>query len=76
MSMPKYRWDDVYSTILPDKFQITDSHMLRLIKHKRCIKYGIFGNSRRFREMLKEPYDPLSLQEDYYFGRANQRLTP
>ncbi len=60
MSMPKYRWDDVYGNpeqerILPDKFYESDSYMLRLVKYKRLVNRGL------------QPYDPTSLQEDYYF---------
>ncbi len=62
--------------ILPDKFYDNHSDILKRVRHERFMKYGIFGNIRKFREQLKEPYDPLSLKEDYYFGRANQRLTP
>ena len=60
--------------LLPDKFYDNHSDILKRIRHERFMKYGIFGNVRKFREQLTEPYDPTSLQEDYYFGRANQRL--
>ncbi len=47
------------------------SRMLRRLQMARLFKYGIFGDRRRFREMLKEPYDPTSLREDYYFTKPN-----
>ncbi len=58
MSMPKYKQDDyAYSDDceLPIKFRESNSHMLRLVKYERMVVRGL------------QPYDPLSLQEDYYF---------
>lgn len=54
--------------ILPDKFYDNHSDILKRVRHERFMKYGIFGNIRKFREAMKEPYDPTSLQEDYYFA--------
>ena len=71
MSMPKYKSNDyeyAEDCELPLKFRESKSHMLRLVRAARIYKYGIFGNSRGFREKLKEPYDPTNLQEDYYFA--------
>lgn len=59
MSMPKYRWTDVYGKEceLPARFsEETDSRMYRRVKIER----------------MYQPYDPLSLQEDYIFPRFSR----
>ena len=59
MSMPKYKSDDyeyAEDCELPLKFRESNSHMLRLVKYTRFVT------------QTAQPYDPTSLQEDYYFG--------